>query len=118
METESLAPYVAAEIRAEMGRQTVTSAALAMRLGKPKQTVHRWTAGQTPISIDDLDAICAALNLGVGELLTAAESRRPKVLLPHLDSNQEPAGLLDAAGHPVAPSHLGSTAHPAQSRAA
>jgi hypothetical protein len=76
MHTTPLAPYVAAEIRAEMARQNMTSAALAVRVARPKQTVHRWTAGQTPIAVDDLVVVCQALNLEIVRLFAAAVGRR------------------------------------------
>jgi transcriptional regulator with XRE-family HTH domain len=78
METQPLAPFVAAEIRAEMARQNLTSAALALRVGRPKQTVHRWTAGQTPVAVDDLPAVCEALGITLVELFTSAVVRRDR----------------------------------------
>lgn len=76
MDIAPLAPYVAAEIRAEMARRHITSAALALRVGRPKQTVHRWTAGQTAIALDDIPLVCAAIGTGVDELMSAAIAHR------------------------------------------
>ncbi len=75
-DTPPLAPFVAAEVRAEMARQNITSAALALRVGRPKQTVHRWTAGQTPSAVDDLPLVCEALGISLVELFTSAVERR------------------------------------------
>lgn len=79
MTTTQLAPYVAAEVRAEMARTNVTSAALALRIGKPKQTVHRWTSGETALSLDDLVVVCDALGVSADEVVHQALTRRPRV---------------------------------------
>lgn len=91
MDQTPLAPYVAAEIRAEMARRNISSAALALRVGRPKQTVHRWTAGQTAISLDDIPVICTAIGTSMGELLAAAISHRER------DSAAAAAALITSA---------------------
>lgn len=88
MTTSQLAPWVAAEVRAEMARNNVTAAALAMRVGRPKQTVHRWTSGETALSLDDLEMVCDALGLALPDVVSAAVRRRH---VPRVDAAQSRA---------------------------
>ena len=98
MPAMSLALRVAAEVRAESARRRVTGRELARRTGVPISTLSRWTTGQTPIQLDDLDRIAAALGADVVTLIAAAKQQRPDPdgagpqVLPQLDSNQQPAG--------------------------
>ena len=98
MTAMSLALRVAAEVRAESARRRVTGRELSRRTGVPISTLSRWTSGQTPIQLDDLDRIAAALGADVVDLISAAKRERPgpdgagPQALPQLDSNQQPAG--------------------------
>lgn len=77
---------VTAEIRAEMGRQGVTGRELARRLGKDQSWTTR-TIGvraKQPITVDEVLEIAEALNVSAQGFLS--------VLLPRLDSNQQPSG--------------------------
>lgn len=98
MPAMSLALRVAAEVRAESARRRVTGRELARRTGVPISTLSRWTTGQTPIQLDDLDRIADALGADVVTLIAAAKQQRSDPIgpdlgrLPQLDSNQQPAG--------------------------
>lgn len=71
-----LAQRIAAEIRAELGRQNLTKRGLADMLGEPHVTVTRWVNGDGPMSFDAMDAICHALGVSVVDLLARAEQKR------------------------------------------
>jgi len=73
--TDSLAESVASEIRAEMGRQGVTYAALAARLVVHPVWLHRRLAPnatrRTPLALDDLERIALHLNVDPAALVPA-----------------------------------------------
>lgn len=68
-----LSRRMAAEIRAELARQGRSGRWLAEQIGESHVTVGRWTKGQSPMSLDALDAICRALGMSIGDLLAAVE---------------------------------------------
>lgn len=71
-----LAQRIAAELRAELGRQNRSRRWLADQIGQSHVTVSRWVNGDGPMSFDALDAICEALGVSVGDLLKAADTRQ------------------------------------------
>lgn len=68
-----LAQRIAAELRAELGRQHMSRRTLAEKIGQSHVTVSRWVNGDGPMSLDALDAICEALHITVADLLAAVE---------------------------------------------
>lgn len=68
-----LGQRIAAELRAELGRQNRSRRWLADQVGAPHNTVARWIGGETAPSLDALDAMCRALGLSVADLLMAVE---------------------------------------------
>lgn len=72
-----LAQSIAAELRAELGRQNKSRRWLAERIGQSHVTVSRWVNGDGPVSLDSLDAMCHALGVTVADLLAAVERHRP-----------------------------------------
>jgi transcriptional regulator with XRE-family HTH domain len=70
------AQSIAAEIRAELGRQHLTKRGLADMLGEPHVTVTRWVNGDGPMSFDSMDAICEALGVSVVDILRRAEESK------------------------------------------
>jgi len=68
-----LAQRIAAEIRAELGRQNHSRRWLAAQIGENHVTVNRWVNGDGPVGVDSLDAICRALGITVADLLVAVE---------------------------------------------
>jgi transcriptional regulator with XRE-family HTH domain len=56
---------VAAEIRAELGRQRLSQADLARRLGVSRPWVSRRLSGQTALSIPDIARIAHELGVAV-----------------------------------------------------
>lgn len=71
-----LGQSIAAEIRAELGRQSRTRRWLAEQLGQNHVTVGRWVNGEGPMSFDALDAICEALGITVADLLSSADTTK------------------------------------------
>lgn len=63
---------VAAEIRAEQGRQRISGRELARAIGKPESTVARWLRGRTAMSLDEIELFAQALNLTVVDLVSRA----------------------------------------------
>lgn len=71
-----LAQSIAAELRAELGRQNHSRRWLADQIGQSHVTVSRWINGDGPMSFDALDAICEALRINVADLLGAADNTK------------------------------------------
>lgn len=90
----ALAHAVAAEIRAETGRQRVSGRELARRIDEPVTTVSRWLRGDTALGLDDLDKIAAALEVDLVDLIRAARLQLMAKKLPRMDSNHQPAGSM------------------------
>ena len=61
----SLSERVAAEIRAEMGRQRRTGHSLAAQLGWSDMYLSRRLSGRGPLNLDDVEAIATALEVPV-----------------------------------------------------
>ena len=71
--TPDLSGAVAAELRAELGRQRVTVRALADKLGRPRSWVQRRLSGEV-LTLDDLHLIATALDLDPRSLFERAAS--------------------------------------------
>ena len=65
---------VATELRVEMVRRDITQVQLGARLGRPQSTISRWVKGRSALDVDDLMALCSALDVSVGDILTRAEA--------------------------------------------
>lgn len=72
---------IAAEIRAEMGRQRVTTTALAHITGIARPNLSRKLAEKRPLSLHDVERIARALNVNLSDLAARAEqAERPRGL--------------------------------------
>lgn len=71
--TSSLPSRVAAEIRAELGRQRLSQAELARRLGKTEMYMSRRLADGSSLDLGDLLAIADVLGCHVETLLPSAD---------------------------------------------
>lgn len=60
---------VAAEVRAELGRQKMSIRELAAKLEQPRSNVSRRLNGEQPLTIDDITAIARALGVPLAALL-------------------------------------------------
>lgn len=88
-------PYraiVAAEVRAELARARVPAASLAAVLGIAQPNVSRRLNGHIAFTVDEIAAVAAALRVPPAAFLPDPATV-PAWRLPHLDSNQEPAGF-------------------------
>ena len=71
---------IAAEIRAEVGRQRMSLTDLAEATGSTKQKLSRQiNTEEQKLEIPDLTAIAAALNLRVSDLIIRAEENAQEV---------------------------------------
>ena len=71
---------IAAEIRAEVGRQRISLTDLANATGSTKQKLSRQiNTEEQKLEIPDLTAIAAALNLRVSDLIIRAEENAQEV---------------------------------------
>lgn len=68
-ETYTLTEKVAEEIRALLGRRRMSGRQLASTLAVSQTWVSSRLSGSTPIDLNDLDRIAAALNVDVADLL-------------------------------------------------
>lgn len=66
---EPLRLAIAAEIRAEMGRQSVNQSELARRIGEGQPWVNRRVKGDVALDFDDIERIASALDVPAGYLL-------------------------------------------------
>jgi transcriptional regulator with XRE-family HTH domain len=71
--TRTLGDYVAAQIRAEMGRQQISASALARILDVDDTWVGRRIRGKSAITIDDLEKFAKALDVPALSFMPAAE---------------------------------------------
>jgi transcriptional regulator with XRE-family HTH domain len=61
----TLSEKVAAEIRAEMGRQRQSAIGMEARLGWPRTYLGRRLRGEVSFNLDDIEAIAGALEVPV-----------------------------------------------------
>lgn len=69
MSQRSFTLSVAAEVRAEMGRQGMTGLQLSAASGIPAATLYKRLAGKAAFNTDQLDAIAGALALTSRDLV-------------------------------------------------
>lgn len=75
MSTTNLRDALAAEIRARLAVARISGAELARRMNRNQATISRKLTGESGISVRDLEAIAAVLNVSAGEITAAAEGR-------------------------------------------
>lgn len=105
---------VAAEVRAWRARRNMTQVQLARALGISQPQVSARLRGETPITLDEIDALARVFGTTADVILSGVQANEdgPQRLraeasssLPRLDSNQQPAGCslsLVRGGAPVA----------------
>lgn len=65
---------IAAEIRAEMARQGVTSSTVAQTTDIARSTLHRKLTGRSEFNLAEAAAVCAALDISLAEIVRRAET--------------------------------------------
>jgi len=71
--------YLAAEVRAAMGRHEITRTQLATELGISIQTLSESLAGRRAFDVNELVIVCSVLHLDFASLFPAA-SPEPKAV--------------------------------------
>lgn len=71
---------VAANVRAERARHDWTQQYLADLLGTSQTTVSQVESGRCALDLDDVLALCAALQVPIRSLLVGADTRHLQVL--------------------------------------
>lgn len=72
MERHSLAQRVAAELRAEMARQRMTTPRLAHAAGITTSTLRRRLSGESSLTFDEVQTIADCLGINAMRLITTA----------------------------------------------
>lgn len=67
---------VAAEVRAELGRQQITQHQLAARLGWAPALLSRRLTGRTPLRTDDIERIAQVLGVPLSQLIPVEGASR------------------------------------------
>jgi hypothetical protein len=75
IELNRISQLVAAEIRAELGRQEKSINDLSEAIGIPISTVRRSVKGYRAMNIDELSCTASFLNLSLVELIKRARER-------------------------------------------
>ena len=70
---QSTSERTAARIRGLLGERRLSGRQLADRMGRPATTLARRLAGAYPWDLDELDAVAAALEVPVADLITPRE---------------------------------------------
>lgn len=70
--TPDLTDRVITELRIAFARERIPQAEVARRLGKNYDWITRRMAGETPITLDDLEQITGVVGIDLAELLAAA----------------------------------------------
>ena len=99
--TSALPGRVAAEIRAELGRQKLSQAELARRLGKTEMYVSRRLADGTSLDLGDVLEIAALLGVTPARLLTTDDPAEIATAFISSDLRMSLSALADALGVPV-----------------
>jgi transcriptional regulator with XRE-family HTH domain len=86
METPRVSPYLAAELRAEMGRKNMSQRQVALRLGRPPLWLSRRVGGTATVdlTLEEVSEIADALGANVEGIVVAA-------LRACRDSNPKPS---------------------------
>jgi transcriptional regulator with XRE-family HTH domain len=64
-----IADQVAEEVRALLGRRRLSASALATRMGVTQRYISRRLTGETPLDVNDLAEIAAALDVTITDLI-------------------------------------------------
>lgn len=85
---------IARRLRGSFAQQQMSMSAVAKVCGFSQTAFSRRMTGLLPFTVDEIDTICSNLKLERDYILTGArtlpESDSGRLLLPRLDSNQEP----------------------------
>src|SRR5262245_56614534 len=92
---ETPSQAVRRRFRQELAGRQISVSEVARRMGVPQQKLSRRMTGETPLDIDDIDAICRAAGLSYHYIVAGVPAvPDPELLLPRLDSNQQPVDCV------------------------
>lgn len=74
MSNKATVQRVAANVRAEMARRSVTQSDLALTMGRSQHFVSRRLLGKVPFDIDELDQIASQLGVDLADLIAEASA--------------------------------------------
>ena len=66
---------IAEEIRALMARRRLSAVRLGVAIGRSQSYMSRRLTGEVPFDLDDLDAICATLDVPISALIGSPEPK-------------------------------------------
>lgn len=81
-QSRTLAGIAATEVRAEMGRQRITGAALARALEVSDMYISRRLSGDVPFDLAEIERVAAALGVPVTRFLTGPAMQAAPVKEP------------------------------------
>lgn len=93
---------VARRLRSELAAKQLTGTAVARALGKTQPWISRRLNATVAFSVDELDLLCETLGISFNYVTAGIRALpgRPDgddgLLLPRLDSNQQPFGYMPA----------------------
>lgn len=97
-EGETRSQVVVRRLRGELAQMQMSVNKAAAICGVKQQWFSRRMIGATTFDLDELDMICQRLGLSFDYITTGIKNLPPTpgtpLLLPRLDSNQEPADVL------------------------
>jgi transcriptional regulator with XRE-family HTH domain len=95
-QAKPMARLAAENLSAELARKGLSDREAANRLGLTNVYVSRRANGTVEMSVSDLDLFAGFLGIPMTRLLEDRDAKVPALVLPHLDSNQEPIGSQSA----------------------
>lgn len=81
---------VASELRAEIARQRLTQAEVALALGRSQSTISEKLSGAAPILVEEFILLCDLLGKEAGAFLDKAMSEQSGMLLAAKRGDDEP----------------------------
>lgn len=100
---ETRAKAVARRLRQEIAALDISKSHAAKMCGVSQPWMSRRLTGVTALAVDELDSICRTLGIsyeyvttGIRAFATPPPPGVPSLLLPRLDSNQQPSGAIHA----------------------
>jgi len=102
---------VTGEIRAHLGRRRWKASELARKLGENEMWLSRRLRGSQPMTLSDIERICAALQVSPADLIASAvrmasQTTVPKVPVPDRPADGRPKRRGDRNGPMRRPSDL------------
>lgn len=95
--TQPLRVAIAEEVRAQMARHRVSAVKLGLAIGRSQSYMSRRLTGEVPFDVDDLDGICAALDVPLSVLLGTSSGDGYRTATGQYASESHDSDLPDEA---------------------